>query len=72
MLLHGVKMEQGWDAHDTYKDKYTKANRETQGQASLIMGQQFLERCTSAPLPSSSVERDKSLTGDMLVGNVSR
>lgn len=64
-------MEQSWNAHDTYADKYSAANREAHGQTSLIMGQHFLERCTSAPLPSSG-ERDKNITGDMLVGNVSQ
>ncbi|GAX16974.1 hypothetical protein FisN_5Hh353 [Fistulifera solaris] len=62
-------MEQGWNAHDTYADKSGAATREARGQSSLIMGQHFLERCTSAPLPSSSSEKYKSLTGDMLVGN---
>lgn len=70
MLLNGATMEQSWNAHDTYADKYSAENGEAHGQTSLIMGQHFLERCTSAPLPSSG-ERDKTLTGDMLVGNVS-
>lgn len=71
MLLNSATMDQGWNAHDSYADKYGTASQETRGQTSLIMGQHFLERCTSAPLPSSSFDKDKNLTGDMLVGNVS-